>query len=60
VWRRVAFGGRQLDALNEAQHSLEERMEKLREMGAQVPSGADPEDYLRQLEWDAPEGEENP
>jgi hypothetical protein len=48
----------QLDVLNETRHNLEERMEKLREMGAQVPSGADPDDYLRQLEWDASEGEE--
>jgi hypothetical protein len=58
VWRRVAYGSVQLDVLNETRHNLEERMEKLREMGAQVPSGVDPEDYLRQLEWDAPEGEE--
>ena len=58
VWRRVAYRGVQLSALNEARHNLEEGMEKLREMGARVPTGADPEDYLRQLEWDAPEGEE--
>ena len=58
VWRRVAYRGMQLDVLNEARHNLEERMEKLRERGARVPTGADPEDYLRQLEWDAPEGEE--
>lgn len=58
VWRRVAYRGMQLDVLNEARHNLEEKMEKLRERGAPVPRGADPEDYLRQLEWDAPEGEE--
>lgn len=57
VWRRLAYRGVQLDVLNETRHIMEERMEKLREIGTPVPSGADPEDYLRQLEWYAPEEE---